>query len=287
MIIENDILRVSLKPLGAELSGIYNKETALEYLWQAGELWPKHSPVLFPVVGGLKNNNYTYNGLEYTLNRHGFARESKFEVDVQTNDSISFRLTSSAATKAVYPFNFNFFVKYQLKDNKIFISYLVDNTGEETMYCSVGAHPAFKLPLVYETEYSDYYLQFNKAENAGVWPLSEDGLIEEKPLPFFDNTNSFALKKELFYKDALVFKNLASSEISILNNKNKHGLTVAFGGFDYMGIWSAKNADFVCIEPWCGIADNVNHNGELKDKEGIIQLSAGNTFERTWSVELF
>ena len=152
---------------------------------------------------------------------------------------------------------------------------------------SVGAHPAFKVPLVDGTTYEDHELVFSANETAGIYPLSADGLVEKYTEPFLNNSNSVPLTKALFAKDALVFKELRSDFIGILNHKNQHGLKLHYTNFPYMGIWAAKNADFVCIEPWCGIADSVDASGELAEKEGINQLDPGETFERSWTVEVF
>jgi len=149
------------------------------------------------------------------------------------------------------------------------------------------AHPAFKVPLVNGTAFTDYYLHFNQTENAGKWPLSKEGLIETETHPSLTNTDTLPLTKELFYGDALVYKHLASDTIAILSNKTKHGLSLSYKGFPYMGIWSAKDADFVCIEPWCGIADDVNTTQQLTEKEGINLLQAKENFEVSWFAEFF
>ncbi|HVI48397.1 MAG TPA: hypothetical protein VM802_26240, partial [Chitinophaga sp.] len=152
---------------------------------------------------------------------------------------------------------------------------------------SVGGHPAFKVPLINGTTYEDYYLHFNKEENAGRYPLSPGGQIELTTIPLLQHTQELPLKKSLFYEDALVFKQLQSTAISIRSNHTSHGLTLAFEGFPYMGIWAAKDADFVCIEPWCGIADSVAATGKLEEKEGINRLAPAETFERTWTATFF
>ena len=255
----NHILKIAIASKGAELQSIYNTQTQLEYMWSGdAAFWSKKSPVLFPIVGGLKNNTYQYRDIEYTLPRHGFAREREFIVSNQTNNSITFTLQDDEETRLVYPFHFCFSITYVLNENQLLVTYLVENRGTEPLYFSVGAHPAFSVPIVPETEFSDFYLTFNEFESSGKWPLSKDGLLLNSSIPFLENTNTLALSKELFYSDALVFKHLASTSISILSKKTKHGLTVSFNGFPYMGIWAAKNANFVCIEPWCGIADSID-----------------------------
>lgn len=286
--ISNNILNVVIASKGAELQSIFNKETKLEYLWSGNPaFWGKISPVLFPIVGGLKNNTFFIEQNSYQLNRHGFARESNFEVVEHTANNLAFSLISNEVTKKNYPFNFEFQIQYQLINNKISVSYFVKNTDEKNILFSVGAHPAFKVPLVEKTTFSDYYLLFNEIENAGKWPLSKDGLIEKKSIPFLKNTNKLPLTKELFYNDALVFKHLASNNISIVSDKTKHGLKLIFKNFPFMGVWNAKDADFICIEPWCGIADSVETTQQLLEKEGINKLAVNENFKRTWSVEVF
>ncbi|RPE05669.1 aldose 1-epimerase family protein [Chitinophaga lutea] len=286
--ISNDYLQVRFSAHGAELQSIIRKDYQLEYLWSGDPaFWGKKSPVLFPIVGGLKNNTYRYKGREYQLGRHGFARDMTFTVTLHTATSINFSLRDSEETLRNYPFPFNLNIRYTVQDATLLVNYEVQNMGDDMMYFSIGAHPAFRVPLEQDTIYEDYALHFNETETAGVWPLSPGGQIEAAPLPYLEQTRQLPLKKSLFYKDALVFKNLASTSIAIRSHKTAHGVDVSFPGFPYMGIWSAKDADFVCIEPWCGIADTVNASGELTEKEGILELRPDELFQKQWSALFF
>ena len=246
--------------------------------------WGKHSPVLFPIIGELKNNTYYYNNKAYRLSRHGFARDMEFTVVEQTTSSVGFSLLSNADTLQKFPFEFGFDIEYLLQQDWLTVTYKVKNTGNDDMYFSVGGHPAFKVPLVEGTAYDDYYLEFNKTENAGRWPISAEGLIETDAEPFLLNTNKLPLRKELFYRDAIVFKNLRSDTVRLRSSKHDKGIEFNFPGFPYLGVWAAKDADFVCIEPWCGIADPVNSSQQLTEKEGINRLAPQGIFERSWGV---
>ena len=286
--LSNDFLIVSISAKGAELQHVIHTQSGLDYMWSGDPaFWGKKSPVLFPIVGGLKNNTYQYKGVSYSLDRHGFAREKNFLVTEQTDNSITFTLEADAESLQVYPFDFRFSLMYTLYQNKITITYRVENKGNELMYFSVGAHPAFAVPLVEGTVYTDYYLLFGEKEHSGKWPLSPEGLIKKIPDAILTDTNTLPLTKELFYGDALVFKDLISNSISIVSNKTQHGIRVLYDDFPYMGIWSAKNADFVCIEPWCGIADSVDASGDITTKEGIHSLSPEEQFTRSRHIELF
>ncbi len=284
--ISNDILQATILTKGAELSSLILLATGDDYMWPAAEAWPKHSPVLFPIIGTLKNNTYYHNNNAYQLPRHGFARDKNFTVIEQLTDRISLQLTDDESTHIVYPFAFKFIIVYSLVNNALHVTYHVQNTGNDVLYFSVGGHPAFKLPIAANTNYNDYFLQFNQKETAGRWPISPDGLIENTPLPLLDNTSKLPLTKELFAKDALVFKHLQSNALTLASDKTNKSLTFNFPGFNYLGLWAAKGADFICIEPWCGIADRVDANQQLSDKEGIETLQPQGSFQKTWTVAL-
>jgi galactose mutarotase-like enzyme len=286
--ISNDSIAIEVATKGAELQSLYHKQHKLEYMWGGDPaIWGKHSPVLFPIVGELKNKTYQYNGQQYHLSRHGFARDMEFEVSEQRENSITFLLQSNEETLKKYPFPFQFSVVYTLAESSLQIAFIVQNAGSDNMLFSVGAHPAFKVPLVEGTGYEDYQLEFNKPETTGRWPISPDGLIETKSQPLFEKQTILPLKKELFSADAIVLKGLRSTSIAITSSATEHGLKVDFEKFPFLGIWSAKGGDFVCIEPWCGIADSVNASGNLKEKEGINTLEPSGTYEVSYRIELF
>lgn len=257
-------------------------------MWQANPaFWAKTSPVLFPIVGQLKENTYRYNGKTYRLPRHGFARDKEFVVAQHDQDALTFSLRSNAETLAVYPFRFAFSVGYALHHNELTVTYNVQNEGKEEMYFSVGGHPAFKLPLVDGTAYNDYRLVFNKTETAGRWPISKEGLIETTAEPLLSNANVLPLSKALFQNDAVVLKRLQSDAVLLTSEKTPHGLQFSFPGFSFLGLWATPGADFLCIEPWCGLADSTDADGQLAHKEGINKLPPLQTFSVAWQVRFF
>ncbi len=288
--IENEYLKIEIHPKGAELQSVYNKKRSLEYMWSGDPaFWGKKSPVLFPIVGTLKNDTYYFENKGYQLSRHGFARDMDFTVTDQTASTITFTLTRSDSTFEKYPFQFRFDIVYSIKDNQLQVMYRVVNKGEinQKLYFSVGGHPAFKLPVLPGTAYTDYYLKFNKIENAGRWLISKEGLIETSSTPLLNNTQQLPLAKDLFYKDAIVLKHLQSDKVKLVSNTSGDIVEFDFTGFPYLGIWAAKDADFICIEPWCGIADSVNTDQQLTEKEGINVLDSTDQFERTWKLTVY
>lgn len=286
-VLENDFLKVTIKAKGAELASVVNKKTNLEYMWGADPaFWGKSSPVLFPIVGTLRKDTFHYGNKSYSLPRHGFARDHVFDVERKEQDQAVFLLKSSTATLEKYPFQFELRLCYSLTENSLQVTYDVKNVGDGLQYFSIGGHPAFKVPLVDGTLYEDYFLEFDKKETAGRWPL-DAGLVKTQSAPLLQDSNILPLTRSLFSDDAVVLKHLRSTNVSLRSHKDSHGLHFNFDGFPFLGIWAAPNANFVCIEPWCGIADSVAHNQDLTKKEGIETIAAGQSWMRMWSVRFF
>jgi galactose mutarotase-like enzyme len=285
--ISNNQLTINIHPKGAELQSIFSKVKQQEYMWSGdAKFWSKHSPVLFPIVGTLKHDTYYFEEKPYKLLRHGFARDMNFSITAQTETSITFTLLSDESTLAKFPFKFEFNISYTLTGSKLNVTYNVVNTGEGDMYFSIGGHPAFKLPLNNLAAYNDYYLAFSKNENADRWPINDEGLIKNTPVALLKNTNQLPLTKALFLKDALVFKKLQSGKLKLVSVNDGDIFEFDFTGFPYLGLWAAKGADFICIEPWCGIADSEQTNQQLINKEGINKLNSKQVFERSWSITI-
>jgi len=291
ILLENENVKVSFVQKGAELRSLIHKITKQEYMWSAKpEFWSKTSPVLFPVVGALKGDSYTYKNKSYTLGRHGFARDMVFDLEQISDCEVLFTLHDTADTWINYPFKFNLGIRYELSASSLSCTYEVFNPGTEELLFSIGGHPAFAVPLQQQAQkqeqYIDYYLQFNKDEALQANKIADNLIADETTTIALEN-GKLALKHDLFYEDALVFKNLKSDRIALLNSKNAHGLSFSFNDFPYFGIWSAKDADFVCLEPWCGIADGVHHDGQLQNKEGIEKLMPQSAWKRRWEIDVF
>ncbi len=288
LIIENEIIKASFKSVGAELQSLEKKEGNLEYIWQADpNYWSKSSPILFPIVGALKDNIFKYKNKEYRLPRHGFAREKEFIVENHSKSQITFLLTEDSETLKIFPFEFQLRICYELLENSLKVIYNVRNKGLDTLFFSIGGHPAFICPLDKSLTYEDYYLEFNQKEDLVRWPITKEGLIKNYSEPLEDKTNTLSLNKALFFGDALVFKGLQSEKITLKTKKNSSKLEFYFKKFPFLGIWAAKNADFVCLEPWCGIADSENSNHNIEDKEGIIKLSPNEVFNKEYEIKVF
>ena len=285
--LENEYLKINIAEKGAELQTLVSKETKIDYLWNADpKFWAKHSPILFPIVGALKDDRYIYNGNSYSLSRHGFARDYVFRAVKQEQNEASFLLSQSEETLKVYPFYFELTIHYKLVESKLVVSYTVKNTGKENMLFSLGAHPAFAVPNTPKTRYEDYYLTFNDDTKLQHYQLI-DGLVSNKMEEIVLSGHKLPLTHHLFKNDALVLKSLQSNCISLLNHKNHHGLHFHFEDFPYFGIWSAPDAPFVCLEPWCGIADEIGTSQQLVEKGGINVLQSKKNWARYWEVECF
>jgi galactose mutarotase-like enzyme len=283
--IENEFLKVSAKDSGAELISIKNKKNNIEYLWQGDpKFWGRRAPVLFPIIGKLNGNKYKVEENTYELPQHGFARDAYFDISQKEDTSFTFTLKSNSETLKVYPYQFELNIRYKLIKNKIEISYEVKNEDDKKIWFSIGAHPAFNCPLDPKATLSDYFLEFEKEETLEKY-LLEDGLLSGKKEKMLNNENKIKLTKEVFLNDAIIFKNMKSSSVSLKSSFSSASINFNFEGFPFLGIWS-KPGPFVCIEPWYGHADMVGFSGELKDKEGIQSLNKNGTFNCSYSVEI-
>lgn len=277
--ITNSQLTATINTLGAELISLVKNN--INYIWNIDETyWNKTSPVLFPIVGRLKNDSYSFNGKTYQLPRHGFARNMEFSFDKKSDSQVIFELNETEETKAIYPFSFKLLMAYTLMENELVIEYFVRNQSDEVLPFSIGAHPAFAI----SDKFENYSLEFNSADTFETHHLENESFIGKTTLVDTKN-NAIALNYALFEKDALVFKSLKSNEVTLKNN-DKAILKVNYDHFPYLGIWTKQNAPFLCIEPWCGLADGLNHNGNLEEKEGINHLPAGEDFLRAIRIEI-
>ncbi len=277
--IQNEFLTIDVTSKGAELFSL--KIDNNDYLWNGNPaFWGKHSPILFPIVGTLKNNSYSLNHKKYSLSRHGFARDFQFDcIDIQAN-LIHLSLKANAETLAIYPFEFELQVKYIIHEKTLTIQYLVINNSNKNMPFSIGGHPAFSLTKGFE----NYNFQFSDDEIL-EYHLLENGLIADKTEKLVLENKILPLKYKTFENDALVFKKLKSKSITILENTKPY-IKVNFDDFPNLGIWTVQNADFICIEPWFGYSDTTKSNGNLFEKEGILVLDSMQTFETEFSIEI-
>lgn len=283
--IDNKYFKVSIKSMGAELTSIYNKGDKTEHLWQANEqIWPWHAPNLFPIVGGTNGGQLRVDGVSYPTNRHGFTRTSNFQLVESSDKHAKFSLMFSEKTLAIYPYKFEFQVIYTLIDNALRVCYKVINHDKNTIYFSLGGHPAFNVPFYPGESYEDYYLEFEQEEKLVTHTLSTSGNLSGDTEPVSLSGKNLMLNKELFVNDALIFKNIKSKEISIKSTKHDKTLSVQYPHFKHMGIWAKYGADFVCIEPWLGYSDTEGKITDIKDKEAIQHVDYGHVFEAEYFI---
>lgn len=274
----NSNYSLKISSLGAELKSVlFHGE---EYLHQGDEYWHRSSPVLFPIVGKLKNNNYKYKNKKYTLGLHGFARYNEFELINQSNDKLTFLLQENENSLKHYPFNFNLQITYILNEHSLSIKYEVSSDKE--ILFSLGAHPAFLL----KADINESYLKFEKKEEANLLCLDETYKCISEVKEKYLNSNTLTLNDKIFQNDALIFKNLKSNKVSLLNKKNKKSINITFNDFSHIGFWAPINAPFICIEPWCGIADHIDTNHIFKEKNSIISLKKDEVFSKCMVLSL-
>ncbi|MDI1354042.1 MAG: aldose 1-epimerase family protein [bacterium] len=272
--IESENLTVLVNHRGAELCSVKNK-SLLEYIWTANkDVWPRHSPVLFPIVGKLRNDAYSYLSKEYRMTQHGFARDLDFDLVQHAANSCTFELRSNPDTKRNYPFEFLFQIAYLLEENTLSTEFRVVNLSPQNMLFSVGAHPGFNCPLLPGESFEDYFFDLEKSSYE-IRELDNGLRLPNKKTLSAPHTKLF-LSSSLFDKDALVFEGHQLNSVTLRSLTSHHSIRLDCAGWPYFGLWSKKACrQFVCMEPWYGIADQTSSEGNLAKKEGIIVLPAG------------
>ncbi|KRK49354.1 aldose 1-epimerase family protein [Secundilactobacillus kimchicus] len=290
--LNNADLKVQINPDGAELSSVKEQSENLEYMWQADpKFWGRHAPVLFPIVGRLKDDHYTVAGQSYKMTQHGFARDQTFKVVSHDATSAIFELVADDVTKAMYPFDFKLQLRYTLEGHMLTVTYHVENPDAEAMLpFSIGGHPAFNVPLgANEGGFEDYQITVAPKKTYPQIPLvgPYNDAQHEKELNL---TTPLQLDHDLFDQDALILDlNQVETTVMLSSTLNDHGVALTLAQAPYVGIWSPypKQAPFVCIEPWWGIADNLTADGELTHKQAIQQLAPNTQFEAAYQLRFF
>lgn len=282
-------LEIITTPSGAELTSIkYHGE---EFLHQGEKVldsngkvyWKRRAPILFPIVGSLKNNTTIINGEKFEMLQHGFARDMKFDILKISEREHIYVLKYNQETLKMYPFKFELYVSYLIDNNKLIVKYKVKNLDDKTMFFGIGGHPAFAINL----KENKYRLEFDeKEENAKFYQL-DNGLISYKNnyinKSIMSNDKSISIGKDTFTHDAIIMGNLKSKKIRLIENNNTR-LVLDFTGFKYLGIWSKKNAPFICIEPWYTTADYTDSNSIFEEKKDNIKFEENEEFECSYSI---
>lgn len=270
--IANEYIRVTISAQGAQMQSII--KDGKELLWEGDPaVWSGQAPVLFPICGGLKDDKYVFEGKEYTLKKHGFARNSEFEVETQEPERAVFLLRADEERLGQYPFACEFRVIYSLDKTKINVEYNVKNLSGKDMYFSFGAHEAYACPEGIE----DYSVIFEVPEELNSNILNGN-LLEYETVHIGSDVKELPLKYEYFAVDALVFLNLKSRKATLKNRKTGKEITVTFDGADYFLLWTKPGGKYICLEPWCGIQDFVDSDYDITKKPGIRKLSPDSVY---------
>lgn len=326
--IENEELKILVSDHGGELVSLVKKETGQEYIWNADKaFWGRHAPVLFPIVGGLRENIYRFGGREYRLGQHGFARDMEFELASKTENEIWHRLVSNEATREQYPFDFELETGFRLFRNQVIVLWRVQNRSEGEMYFSIGGHPAFLLPPQDGAAGGkEADRQKEEVFPAGTFLKSGNGQEKKEDMPeqgryklLFEGVSMLntrmlenglacrrleqleltrcevegkqygaaAVTEHFFDRDAYIIEGHQTREVALAGTDGSPRLSVKFDA-PLFGVWAPKgNAPFVCIEPWYGRCDGVDADQSLEDKEYINRLEPGQVFSKNYRICIY
>jgi len=279
--IQNAFLSVAVDRTGAELASIRDR-AGHEYLWQGdARFWVSRAPILFPIVGGLKEDCYTLDGQSYTLPKHGFARTMEFAVAEKTESSVVLTLEATDETRASFPRAFLLQVGFTLEGRSLAVRYTIDNLSEQTMYASIGAHEGYSCPEGIEA----YDLLFEQEETLATCEL-DGNLLNGDTTPVLTNGSVLPLETRYFAIDALVFASIRSQSVTLARRSGGRSIRVDFPGFPSLGIWTKPGAPYLCIEPWCGLPDETCSSGDIASKRGILAIPGLRSLTRDHTISI-
>ena len=287
--LENMYLKVTINQQGAEIAKILSKENGNDYLWNADEkFWKRSAPVLFPIVGSLKDGKYTVDGQDYPMSQHGFARDMEFKMIKQPDGKkIIFRLEYNEETLKVYPYKFALEVEYNLDKYKLTTTWRVFNLDDKEIHFQIGGHPAFMCPIKKGEKQSEYFFNFDTDKELKYGLLNDKGLLESEGSVLANDGGLVKIDEHMFDKDALIFEGNQANKVSICK---PDGMSYISVGFDapLFGLWSpaGKGAPFICIEPWYGRADKASFSGDITEREYDNKLAVGETFKAEYTIEI-
>ena len=293
--ISNSSLTASIDTMGAQLMSLQKGES--EYLWQGNaNWWPRRAPILFPIVGVLKNGKAESAEGTISLARHGLARLNQFEVVEQSPSSVTLRLKSTEETRKAYPYDFELKLIFSVDGDTLTQTYEVTNSGNVVLPFTLGAHPAFNIPVpgVEAASLDQYCLLFTRSWTSFGPSITDEGLCDyATPQKLIVDSDTLPLSWELIdCEKTITLEDVPDRRITLAANaeasSETHGIQIDFEGFDYLGIWSAApGCPFVALEPWCGIADTVDCDGIFEHKPGIISLEPGQSIAKTLNIRVF
>jgi galactose mutarotase-like enzyme len=285
--LDNGRLRAVIKAEGAELCSLRGTDGD-ELLWQAGPVWPRHAPVLFPIVGRLKDDALVHGGASHRMTQHGFARDRRFAWIDQQPESCRLVLEDDGETRRLYPFAFRLEIAFALEDDSLVVRHAVSNPGTDDLPASLGVHPAFRWPLADGIPKEDHEVEFEEDEPAPIRRIDK-GLLLPESFPTPVEGRRLRLDDSLFEADALILDQPRSRSVRYSASAAPAGtptITVSWEGFEQLGLWSKPGGDFLCVEPWYGYSSPAGFDGEFSSKPCIMRVPPGGRREFSYRVTL-
>lgn len=280
--IKNDFLTVEIDTLGAELKSILDKD-GVERLWQGDEkYWNGQAPLLWPICGKLTEGRYIYNGVSYNMSAHGFGRDCEFSLEKKDDGSATYLLVSDEKSKEVYPFDYELRVIYALEENKINVTYVINNKTDGDMYFSIGSHEAY----MWEGETGDYSVLFDGVNTLENSLLNGPFLSGKAETVVLKNGEMQLVDDDFAERDTYIFKNISVKRVSLVGKNTKKKITVDYPETAHLLLWKEPMAPFLCIEPWCALPDNDGVVSNLPEKPGINKLAKNEVFKNTHTITI-
>lgn len=287
-ILENDRLKVKISSMGAELQSIYRTDLDTEYLWQGDpDFWKNRAPNLFPICGRLIEGKYSFEGKEYEMAIHGFARNMEWEVIHQKSNVLTLQLQSNEETLASYPWRFSLEMVYTLEEDTLSVASILHNLDDKTMLFAMGGHPGFNVPLTKGENFENYFIEFDNPCTPNLLVLSETCFYTGNTTPVpLDENNRLWLTHQMFDKDAWFFQD-TDKGLTLKSENGERSVHMSFPDMKYVGLWHKpfSEAPYVCIEPWTGVPGWDRPGvAAFEDKPEMTELEPQGIYRNTYTM---
>lgn len=288
--IKNELLTVEIANIGAEIKKI--QFNSIDYLHDSNPLfWGRSAPILWPNIGTIKDDAATINEVKYPMKKHGFLRDTLFDIKTHNENKIILTTSSNEVSQKYYPFAFTIEITYELINDTIRSSIQFTNHSKKQMPFNLGLHPAFKVPLYENEKFEEYVIEFGKSGTYEMPTVNlENGTIDfTKRYRTFTNLKTLPLNYSDYNYDALIFENINTNTVTLKHLTHNHGIEFNFPEFPMLGIWTPANkkAPFICLEPWIGCADTPDTDGDFTKKRELIWLEPNKTKTLNYTIKFF
>lgn len=276
-------VEVVVSAAGGALQHIRERSSNFEYLWQdAAGIWSGPAPVLFPIIGGLREKAIRWDGRRYPLRNHGFARDRIFTVQQNDATTVTLELIGGGPEDDSFPLPYRLELTYALQGRSLRVSANITNPGSDVLPVGIGFHPGLNVTF-------DDHATLTVTSDGPLIQLVKDpasGFLTGERRLWTAQSRELPLTGDAPGRGAIVLAASAPVTATLTDPATGHRVRLVSPS-PYFGIWRRvrPGADFICLEPWWSTTDPVAPYDDLRAKPHLPHLAPGATLVADFTLE--